>query len=176
MKYKKCDRVKIVESLLPDEDYSNLVERSRDLLWYWQTSLPLDQNEILRGGSTFMISDVKDDSYYHDHILSYIQDRIERNVEPIRIYFNAQATNFHGSYHTDEGDVTAILYVNQLPYQHSWGGWTELFDELTKDQKMIPPIDNNLLLFQSDILHRGIGFLCEDAPMRINLTYKLKYV
>lgn len=175
LKYRPGDRVKIIESLLPQDDYLNLVERSIDVSWQWQTSVPIDDG-IYRGGSTFLISEVKNDPFYHDHIFSYVQERIERKVEPARIYFNAQSTNCHGSYHYDSCDVTAILYVNHLPYQHEWGGWTELFDELTHDQKMVPPIDNNLVLFQPRIAHRGIGFLCEDAPMRVNLTYKLKYV
>ena len=44
---------------------------------------------------------------------------------------------FMGVYHQDDGDMTAILYINQRPYEHKWGGWTELLDEDTGEDAMI---------------------------------------
>ena len=89
------------------------------------------------GDPIFLIRNVDEDSFYNTHLLSYIQSCIDLKVEPLRIYFNAQTPNLHGCYHQDDGDMTAILYINQRPYEHKWGGWTELWDQDTGEDAMI---------------------------------------
>tara|TARA_A100001201_G_C3979163_1_gene168010 strand:+ start:51 stop:563 length:513 start_codon:yes stop_codon:yes gene_type:complete len=163
------DRFKVFDSFLPQDEYNNLVDIIRDdvkIKWTWQCSKTDNQ--------VFMASHVQDDPFYHTHILSYIKDCFNSEVKPLRIYYNAQLPNCHGSYHEDDGDVTAILYINQFPYEPEWGGWTELYDKNTGEHHMITPTDNNLLLFDANLTHRGLAFLNYSDPIRINLTYKLR--
>lgn len=165
-----ADRYRIFDSVLPSDEYDNLVDTIRDghkIKWTWQSSNP--------GDPIFMISHVDKDPFYSTHLLSYIQNHLEKKVEPVRIYYNAQHPNCHGCFHEDDGDVTAILYINQLPYDYAWGGWTELWDRDTGEHQMVTPFDNNLLLFDAKLTHRGLAFLNYSDPIRINLTYKLRF-
>lgn len=169
------DRFRIHDSFLPQNEYDNLRRRAfsgEDVKWTLQCSA----SEPSHVDRVFLSCDVQDDPFYNTHLLSYIQRCFDSKVEPLRIYYNGQHPNFHGSYHTDDGDVTAILYVNVTQYQPSWGGWTELYDGDTDERHMIPPMDNRLLLFDAKIPHRGLAFLNPADPIRVNLTYKMKFV
>ena len=166
------DRFRVYDSFLPQNEYDNLRDivcnPEIKLTWYWQLTEP--------GTPFFLVSDVHKDPFYHTHLLSYIQDRLDSRVEPVRIYFNAQQPNCHGSYHEDDGDVTAILYINNDTYQPDWGGWTELYDRDTEEHHLVPPLDNRLLVFDAKLTHRGLAFLNQSDPVRTNLTYKLRFV
>ena len=48
--------------------------------------------------------------------------------------------------------MTAILYINQRPYEHKWGGWTELLDEDTGEDAMIRPLDNRFFCLMLNLL------------------------
>lgn len=165
------ERFRVYDSFLPQDEYNKLVHVSLggpDIKWNWQASNP--------GDPIFLIRNVDEDSFYNTHLLSYIQSCVDLKVEPLRIYFNAQTPNLHGCYHQDDGDMTAILYINQRPYEHQWGGWTELWDQDTGEDAMIRPLDNRLLLFDAKLTHRGTAFLGHTDPIRVNLTYKMQFV
>lgn len=169
------DRFRIHDSFLPQNEYDNLRHRAfygEDVKW----SLQCSAAEPSRVDRVFLSRDVQDDPFCNTHLFSYIQRCFDSKVEPLRIYYNGQQPNFHGSYHKDDGDVTAILYVNITPYQPVWGGWTELYDEDTEERHMVHPVDNRLLLFDAKLLHRGLAFLNPADPIRVNLTYKMKFV
>ena len=169
------DRFRIYDSFLPQNEYENLrynIFSGKNVKWSLQCSDP----EASQSDRVFLYCDVQDDPFCNTHLFSYIQRCFDSKVELNRVYYNGQQPNFHGSYHTDDGDVTAILYVNITPYQPVWGGWTELYDEDTEERHMVHPVDNRLLLFDAKLLHRGLAFLNPADPIRVNLTYKMKFV
>lgn len=170
------DKFRVYDSFLPDSEYNRLKEiisNKTALQWSWQSSDEYSQH-------TFMMSDVTDDPFYKGHIFSFIQSCFDSDtiLEPLRIYFNAQVPNANGSFHIDDGDVTAILYINEKPYDPSWGGWTQLHNEerdpKKEKQEFISPWCNRLLLFDATVAHRGYAFNHSSCPVRFNLTYKLK--
>ena len=167
------ERYKVYDSFLPQDEYNKLVNVALggpDIKWNWQ------QSNGYEGDPYFMIRFVDEDSFYNTHLFSHIQSCFDSKVEPLRIYFNAQTPNVHGCYHEDDGDVTAILYINQRPYEHKCGGWTELWDQDTGEYTMIRPLDNRLILFDAKLTHRGTAFLSYADPIRVNLTYKMQFV
>ena len=90
---------------------------------------------------------------------------------PSRIYFNGYKPGVDGCLHRDGVDLTALIYVSD--YDKEYGGVTQFYEN-DLNQIFVPPITNRLVIFDSEILHKGFGFSHQWNPHRITLAFKLK--
>ena len=84
-----------------------------------------------------------------------------------RVYANIQYAGMDGTWHTDDGDVTALLFVNQ---ELEGGNFEIRFPG--QETTLISPVPGRLILFEGKYLHRGLSSLTLAVP-RISLAFKL---
>jgi hypothetical protein len=152
---------KVYDNFLDESNYRMIQMRSRDCEWNVQSSNSGDDIK-------FFISRT-DEPFFTDYVFKKILEKIG-DFELKEVYFNGQFPGREGEFHTDDCKKTAIYYIG--PYQPQWGGFTQLYKS-DLQQIIVPPIPNRLLVFNSDILHKGYSYSYQSCPMRINLTYKL---
>lgn len=115
------------------------------------------------------------------YFTQYLKEKIERTTdikcEYKRVYANGQTLLNSGSWHIDNtnpGYITALLYISDVGPDDidRIGGCTDFKFE-NGDIKSIEPIKNRLVVFDSQITHRGCA---PEIPgfLRISLAWKLK--
>lgn len=119
--------------------------------------------------------------YYHhfekynnkvNKIYSDITDKIFKKIltkKPIleRSYINIQHEGMDSEFHTDDGDITVLLMVTPTPKKG--GGEFQYIDKQDSIQS-IPYKQNKLIVFKSDIEHRGLAY--KERNPRITLAFK----
>lgn len=100
-------------------------------------------------------------------ILSQINKATSNNYTVKRVYANIQYSGMDGTWHTDDGDVTALLFLHE-PLE---GGNFEIKYSIGNIE-IIEPIPGRLILFEGKYLHRGLSCTTLGKP-RISLAFKL---
>ena len=109
--------------------------------------------------------------YYAPKVTSFYKSLFKKIKKKIgkysldRLYFNGQYYGMDGSFHIDNCDKTALIYVS--PYHREWGGFTQVGEE------MIAPVTGRLLIFDGSTPHKAFPFSRQACPMRITLAFKL---
>ena len=152
---------KVYDNFLDESDYRMIQMYSMECEWKVQSSNPGDDIKFFISKTDFPL--------LTDHVFKKILSKVGDH-ELKELYFNGQFPGREGEFHTDDCKKTAIYYIG--PYQPQWGGFTQLYKS-DLQQIIVPPIPNRLLIFNSDILHKGYSYSYQNCPMRINLTYKL---
>lgn len=118
-----------------------------------------------------------------DH-LPFFTELLKEKIEQLinlkcsieRVYANGQTILNDGSWHedcSDHGYITALLYVSDIKRQNveQIKGHTEF--KINGNIISLEPIKNRLVVFDSNIVHRG---LAPNVPgfLRISVAWKLK--
>jgi hypothetical protein len=91
-----------------------------------------------------------------------------KKIAVLRAYINIQHFGMNGEFHPDDGDVTVLYFP--CPTNTNKG----FFQYKEKEEIIsIPYVQNQIILFDASILHRGIAF--DDFKPRITLAFKIKY-
>ena len=101
---------------------------------------------------------------FYKHLFEKLKKEIGQ-YSAIRMYFNGQSYGMDGSFHSDNCDKTALIYVS--PYDREWGGFTQIGEEI------IAPVTGRMIIFDGMTPHKGFPFSRQDCPMRITLAFKL---
>ncbi len=99
-----------------------------------------------------LVHDLKLDS----KIVSYFP-KVENNLFLFRAYINLFSAGEQPNFHTDEGKLTSLYYINIDNYNLNEGGCTEI---LTHKQHLVSvlPIRNTLVTFDAELPHRATSF------------------
>lgn len=100
-------------------------------------------------------------------LVNQINSSAGKNYEVKRVYANIQYSGMDGTWHTDDGDVTALLFVND----NLEGGEFEIRNT-SQDVERISPTPGRLIMFEGKYLHRGLSSSTLGIP-RISLAFKL---
>lgn len=101
---------------------------------------------------------------FYKHLFEKIKKEIGQ-YSAIRFYFNGQSYGMDGSFHVDNCDKTALIYVS--PYDREWGGFTQVGEEI------IAPVTGRMITFDGMTPHKAFPFSRQTCPMRITLAFKL---
>ena len=144
----------------------------------WKTQVA---NEAYSRNSRFQMGDmirekndwmvVGEHPFFKETLYNSIQEVLPDTYSTTRIYFNGYKPGVDGCLHVDGVDLTALLYVSD--YDKEFGGFTHFYEN-DLDQMFVPPLPNRLVIFESDILHKGFGYSHQWHPHRITLAFKLK--
>ena len=144
----------------------------------WKTQVA---NEAYSRNSRFQMGDmirekndwmvVGEHPFFKETLYNSIQKVLPDTYSTTRIYFNGYKPGVDGCLHVDGVDLTALLYVSD--YDKEFGGFTHFYEN-DLDQMFVPPLPNRLVIFESDILHKGFGYSHQWHPHRITLAFKLK--
>lgn len=100
-------------------------------------------------------------------LLEKINTHFDTNFTVKRVYANIQYTGMDGTWHTDDGDVTALLFVNDNLEEGNF----EIRLEENNTQSILP-LPGRLVVFEGRYLHRGLSSTTLAIP-RISLAFKL---
>ena len=159
--------IKIVDNFLEESDFNQLTSYSNDIKeWQLQKSNP-NKEEL-----DFLMSDITYDPFFSDYLYDKVVEQLDGdNYQLSRVYFNGQWNGREGNLHVDRCDFTALLYIN--PYEYGWGGFTEI---MTKPEPtLVYPIQNRLMIFNGNLIHKGYSFAYQTCPLRISLAFKIHY-
>tara|TARA_B100000131_G_C17719780_1_gene452365 strand:+ start:69 stop:554 length:486 start_codon:yes stop_codon:yes gene_type:complete len=155
-------QIKIVDNFLDRKDIQKIT--SNDLAWKLQTS------NRGKGELTFLSSSKKGDEFYNTYLFDKVVEKLEEGYYRLEnVYFNGQWNGREGSLHSDNCDITALIYMSQ--YEYGWGGFTEIMTE--PEPTLVYPIPNRLVIFPGNILHKGYSFAYQYCPIRTTLAFKI---
>jgi hypothetical protein len=178
------DEIRIIDQFLPTEIYGQVVDYLHNpnttRSWGFQMSVRRKMENSL----VFNHHHVKEDNeFFYSTLMNYVSQCFNFEVKPRRIYFNAHVPLSHGSFHADDGDYTALLYVPtsdvEEGYDLTWGGETQFTNSEpypNNDTMFVSPWENRLCIFPAKVLHRGLAYLHQDHPVRYTLAFKLECV
>ena len=150
-----------------ESDFNQLTSYSNDIKeWQLQKSNP-NKEEL-----DFLMSDITYDPFFSDYLYDKVVEQLDGdNYQLSRVYFNGQWNGREGNLHVDRCDFTALLYIS--PYEYGWGGFTEI---MTKPEPtLVYPIQNRLMIFNGNLIHKGYSFAYQTCPLRISLAFKIHY-
>lgn len=87
-----------------------------------------------------------------------------------RAYANIQYSGMDGTWHTDDGDVTALIFLNEKIQDGNFEIRIKTNEETVTEE--YSPDPGRLLLFEGRHLHRGLSSTTLAIP-RISLAFKL---
>ncbi len=155
-------QIKIVDNFLDRKDIQKIT--SNDLAWKLQTS------NRGKGELTFLSSSKKGDEFYNTYLFDKVVEKLEEGYYRLEnVYFNGQWNGREGSLHSDNCDITALIYMSQ--YEYGWGGFTEIMTE--PEPTLVYPIPNRLVIFPGNILNKGYSFAYQYCPIRTTLAFKI---
>ncbi len=102
-----------------------------------------------------------------NYICFNLANKLQKNINVLRVYANVQFTNMKGEFHQDDGETTFLLMVSKTLEKNS--GQFQI-----KINNTIESIDfqqNKLIYFQSKLFHRGLDPKEHGIP-RITLVFK----
>ena len=154
--------IKIVDNFLEGKDIQKII--SNDLTWRLQKSNN-GKKEL-----TFLEASKKCDEFFNTYLFGKVREKLDRGYYKLeRVYFNGQWNGREGSLHSDNCDITALIYMS--PYEYGWGGFTEIMTE--PKPTLIHPIPNRLVIFPGNISHKAYSFAYQDCPLRVTLAFKI---
>lgn len=124
-------------------------------------------NMTSNGTSPFYSVDFNIKEPIVEKLVKQINSAIKGSYSVKRVYANIQYAGMDGTWHTDDGDVTALLFVNQ----ELEGGNFEIRIP-GEETTLISPVPGRLILFEGKYLHRGLSSSTLAVP-RISLAFKL---
>lgn len=156
--------IKVLNNFLPKKEICEIANYVESIVaWDIQSSKPKSSNQ-------FLYHDVSNNEYFNKHIFKYIQNILDENYEIQRIYFNGQWPGRDGDLHEDGCKKTVLIYISE--YYPNWGGFTQ-FVFSDNSEFIVSPVQNRLVCFPGNILHKGYSFSHQSCPMRVSLAFKL---
>tara|TARA_B100000131_G_C17672984_1_gene433210 strand:- start:24 stop:509 length:486 start_codon:yes stop_codon:yes gene_type:complete len=154
--------IKIVDNFLDQKDIQKIT--TNNLTWNLQTS------NLGKGELTFLMSEKTDDKFFNTCLFDKVVDKLDKgSYELERVYFNGQWNGREGSIHSDNCDITVLIYTSN--YEYGWGGFTEIMTE--PEPTLVYPIPNRLVIFPGNILHKAYSFAYQYCPIRTTLAFKI---
>jgi Rps23 Pro-64 3,4-dihydroxylase Tpa1-like proline 4-hydroxylase len=126
-------------------------------------------------GITFWSMDLIGNPYFSDYLVDKISNLTNFKLKLLRVYANGQTFGQNGSFHEDseeDNTITAILYLNEIDENvlDDWGGETQF--KFNGDLVACQPVTNSLIVFNSNIIHRGMAPSRFSSDMRVTIAWK----
>lgn len=126
-------------------------------------------------GTKFSFMNLIGNSYFYEHLGLKIAKTISMNLKLNRVYANGQVFGQNGSFHQDdenENALTAVLYMNEIQDSaiDEWGGETQF--KFQDNIVACQPVTNTLVVFKSNIFHRGMAPSRFVSDMRVTIAWK----
>ena len=164
--------LKIYENFLKDDELETAMDIMKDVNWKYT-------NMTRPNTPRFWIADLYDEPFFRDIIFGKIQEKTGRKFELNRVYANGQTFAQDGSYHTDhkdEGMCTFILYLSLINRDNIdiINGYTQF--KINNKVINVEPYLNRGILFNSNIVHRGLAPSRNTDILRVSVAFKLKEI
>lgn len=122
----------------------------------------------------WFVCSLKENPFFTDYLLSKINKLTKYEWSFENVYANGQTMLLDGGWHKDRtADMTAILYVSDITPQNIKNVNGYLNYKINNEIKSIEPYKNRLVIFNSDVVHRGLA-PNDPGVFRISIAWKLK--
>jgi Rps23 Pro-64 3,4-dihydroxylase Tpa1-like proline 4-hydroxylase len=137
------------------------------------------KGKSLDNGLKFWFMDLIGNPYFSEYLVNKIASLTNFKLKLVRVYANGQTFGQNGSFHQDaeeENAVTAVLYMNEIDETvlDEWGGETQF--RFNGDIVACQPLTNSLIIFKSNIFHRGLAPSRFSPDMRVTIAWKFMMV
>ena len=157
--------IKIVDNFLEESDFNQVTSFLKEN-WRLQTST-LNVKEL-----PFLYSELTGQSFFNTYLFGKVAEILDRGYyNLLKVYFNGQWNGREGALHSDNCDITALIYMS--PYEYGWGGFTEIMTE--PEPTLVYPIPNRMMIFPGNIPHKAYSFAYQTCPLRVTLAFKIDY-
>lgn len=124
--------------------------------------------------------DLSENLFFKEYLLQKISKITKCNWECSRLYANGQTPLLDGEWHIDKDPPnddywTVLLYISDITTENivRVNGHTEF--KINNEIKSIEPLKNRIVIFKSDIIHRGRAPSIPEI-FRISIAWKLKKI
>lgn len=126
-------------------------------------------------GVKFLYTELNNNPFFTEYLANKISQVSKLKLKLARVYANGQAFGQNGSFHQDDSDenaVSALLYTNEINESvlDEWGGETQF--KVDGDIISCQPVTNTLIIFKSNIFHRGLAPSRFAIDMRVTIAWK----
>ena len=160
--------LEIIDNFMPDQDSLRLerlmLGKEAQFAWHYVPGGTRNNDGGYHLGHKFMQDDMPNSDYYSTHILPIVQKLGATHVK--RIKANLTIKNFFPiktTWHSDYKFITTAIY-----YVNTNNGGTKF-----KNGKFVKSVRNRIVIFPSELLHRGVGATDENARVVINFNYAI---
>ncbi len=150
--------------------------------WQWgHFSNDEEQRNIVC--NPFWIMNLQNEGYFTVYFTNILKNILEKRTGKEfvcdRVYANGQIYGQSGSFHIDDADdnaYTVLLYVTKLPkkLQNISDGYTYFKIPSLKYDIAYPPVYNRVLMFPSNIVHKGGDLNRFIKDIRITIVWKFR--
>lgn len=121
--------------------------------------------------------DLTNNKFFYKHVSSLLQNKVQTDYSVQRVYLNVMSYGSEGGYHFDslEPNAYTLLYFlggpdNKLEAD-GYGGY--FYYKENGEIKCIEPINNRLIFFKSDIIHKANCYKRMITTPRLSITWKV---
>ena len=157
--------MKIIKNFLEKELINYLYIYSKNLPHFYG-------NNSVHNTPSFYTTPLNLNDALNDFLCKKILNVLNNNSKILRMYLNIQHCFMDGTFHIDDGEYTILLMVSPTLQKNS--GCFEI-KENNEKLKIIPFIQNQLILFSSKLEHRGCAPIEKNLP-RITLAFKTEKI
>ena len=160
----------VVKDEFFNPDVSSFIARGTEVyLWrYWRTVMDDPANN--RSFVSFLWTQSSEHNFFY-MLWAMIQKEFPslRNCYCSRIIANGQVKGQNIKWHTDHGDKTVLYFP--VEWKPDWGGST--YFKIGNCETEIQYKQNRLVVFDSNILHRGSGPTVDNI-LRVSIAFNLR--
>jgi len=173
--YKQTDIIQY-HDFFDEDDYRIIKEKTGyGSQWkYGHTSLGREHPDF-HTTTPFWKIDFVEDTFFTDHLLNKIQQKLNKSFELYHVYANGHTFGQDGSIHVDAHDDsgrTLLFYVNPV-WDVNWGGATNFYVN-SGEVHGVYPNGNKAVLFPGLIRHCAAPLTRAFKSLRVTIAWKLR--
>ena len=150
--------------------YNEVSYNSSTINWFHRSSVTI--------ADTGSIShDLTNSFFFYEEMRLYLQKELNMDFCIQRVYLNIMSYGSEGSYHYDSQDknaYTILLFLmgpTESKSADEYGGY--FYYKENNEIKCIEPINNRLVVFKSDIIHKATCFNRMVKKPRFSIAWKV---
>lgn len=172
--------IEVFDEFLTSEEITELFKTLRESSWILEEKVPYISEVQLEGGADIgYIKEIPENTIYWK-ILGRLHSLplISGKYKFFSAFRNAYKRGDVTALHTDESDITALLYGNPK-WNINWGSETIFTESLSPDTEIIAsiiPKPGRLVIFDSSLPHSGRPPSSSFANHRYSVAYNFKKI
>ena len=165
--------IQIIDNFLSEKELQEALDIIEKTKWVYGNHSGKD-GEIPTGG-IFWYGLIDENSLFYEVILNKIRNIFKKNFKLLSIHVNGQTYAQDGDFHVDyskDNAYTCLIYLSDITHKNidDIGGYTLI---KTKNGTVcIEPFLNRLLLFKSNLMHRGLAPSRYSDTLRVSIAFR----
>lgn len=168
--------IQIIDNFLNEEELQKADDIIESSQWVYRNHSGKGGDKPTKGTSVFWYTFLDKNPHFYDVIFNKIKNTFKKNFKLLSIQTNGQTRGQDGDFHIDyleDNAYTCLIYFSDITRENinTVGGYT-----LIKTQNgtvCVEPFLNRLVIFKSNMLHRGLAPSSESNILRVSVAFRL---